>query len=341
MAHIVKAPARLALATNVYDMRWDRIDLSYEDRCIIDMTECTFGEPLPLMIFATKCRDLIRNNPRVIFTLRTRPSDFRGYADHIGMFRFMGFPRGNMPNSARSSKTFIPISVFQISKIKEQAADAPIGKFIQVYSRKMAQILSQEKNGETYDLFEYCLREMMRNAAEHSNGKNLVVFGQYWPVRGNAEIVICDDGVGVAEKLYENEYINCSTNREALKFAILPGISGVSRQERFQQDEFWGNSGFGLYVTSRFCSEFGSFRMISGNDGLTLANGYQTEHPWTFPGTCVQLQFSTKKAAGRVSRIGELVEEGKNEFKEILGDFPIQPSAASKFLASHFEKSDI
>lgn len=111
----------------------------------------------------------------------------------------------------------------------------------------------------------------MRNAVEYGAGENLVVFGQRWDANGVAEIVICDDGIGIAETLYDNECIDCNNGREAPKFVILPGISGVSRDERSSQDEKWGKSGFGTYVTSRFCAEYGSFRMISGDDALTFS----------------------------------------------------------------------
>lgn len=178
----------------------------------------------------------------------------------------------------------------------------------------------------------------MRNAVEHGAGKNLVVFGQRWDANGVAEIVIYDDGIGIAETLYDNEYIDCNNGREALKFAILPGISGVSRNERFSQDEKWGNSGFGLYVTSRFCAEYGSFRMISGNDALTFSRGIQSEHKWTVPGTFVQMRFSVQASSNQINRINQIIEDGKSEFLSILGDHPIQPSAASKLLASHFDK---
>lgn len=334
------APSRLVLATHIFGLGWNKLSLPAGCDCIIDMSTCTYGEPQGMILFAVTCRDLIKRHPSVNFKLQTAPNAFKGYASHVGLFKYIGFDLGNAPNTATGSKTYTPIRTFDIHRIKEAAGKIPIGKYLMSYSAELAQILCQSDRGDMFDLFEYCFREVMRNAVEHGAGNNLIVFGQRWNHKGSAEIVIYDDGIGVAETLYDNEYIDCNNGREALKFAILPGISGVSRDERFSQDEEWGNSGFGLYVTSRFCAEYGSFRIISGDDALTFSRGVQSEHKWTLPGTFVQLRFSVQSTSSQVSRINEIIEEGRSEFSGILGNFPIQPSAASKLLASHFYKED-
>ncbi|MBU2868309.1 hypothetical protein [Pacificibacter marinus] len=293
-----------------------------------------------MLLFAKQAKELIRKHPQIAFFVRTTQSDFTRYAGHVGFFKFIGFDLGKAPNEAHGSQNYSPVRTFSLPKLIKQAADEPVGKHLTKYSSELAEVLCQSRDGAIFDLYEYCFREIMRNAAEHSRGNELVVFGQHWPAKSISEIVVFDDGVGVSENLYENEYIECATNRDALKFAILPGISGVSRDDRMNQDDKWGNSGFGLYVTSRFCSEAGLFRIISGNSGLTLAKGVQTEHSWSHSGTWIHLRFRTDQAASQVERINEIIEEGKSEFSGILREFPIQPSAASKLLASHFEKSD-
>lgn len=338
MQVIIPAPYRLVLATHVFELGLDNLSLPDGCECIIDMSNCSYGEPQGMILFALICKDLIRRHPNVTFKLKTSANSFRGYASHVGMFRFIGFGLGNPPNTATGSKTYTPIRTFKVQNIKEMAQDAPVGKFLTGYSSELAAVLCQHGSGDIYDLFEYCFREVMRNAVEHGCGSNMVVFGQQWPANGVAEIIIHDDGVGIAETLYDNEYIDCNNGREALKFAILPGISGVSRDERFTQDEKWGNSGFGLYVTSRFCAEYGSFRLISGHDALTFSRGVQNEHKWKLPGTFVQMRFKVDSTSKQISRINEIIEEGNKEFASILGEHPIKPSAASKLLASHFEK---
>lgn len=335
------APSRLVLATHIFELGWDKLSLPAGCECVIDMSNCTYGEPQGIILFAVTCKNLIKRHPNVIFKLRTTSNSFSGYASHVGLFKYMGFNLGNAPNTALGSRTYTPIRTFSVLKLKELAGEIPVGRYLTKFSAELSKILCQSGNGDIFDLFEYCFREVMRNAVEHGNGENLVVFGQRWEAKGVAEIIIYDDGIGVAETLYDNEYIVCNNGREALKFAILPGISGVSRDVRFSQDEKWGNSGFGLYVTSRFCAEYGSFRIISGDDALTFSRGVQSEHKWALPGTFVQMRFSVQASSGQVSRINQIIDEGKSEFLKILGDHPIKPSAASKLLASHFEKEQL
>ncbi|WP_460273402.1 ATP-binding protein [Celeribacter sp. ULVN23_4] len=335
----IKTPRSLKLASHIYDLNLGKLLLDKYDEFLLDMSETSYGEPFAMLLLANQFKEMVDKSKNTVFLLKYPKNNFGGYAQHIGLFNYMGFALGNTPDSATGSKNYTPIRSFSISKILADRGDEPVGKYLTSYSSELSQVLCQASEGAAFDLFEYCLREIMRNSAEHSEGSSLVVMGQHWPSQHTAEIVVCDNGIGIANTLYDNEYIDCSTNREALKFALLPGVSGVSREERFEQDEFWGNSGFGLYVTSRFCSEHGSFRMISGDSGLTLARGYQTEHPaWGFGGTCVQMRFSTRQAENQTGRIAEIIEEGKSDFKGILSDYPIKPSAASKMLASHFDK---
>lgn len=291
-----------------------------------------------MMLLAVQFRQLMRRYPEVEYRLLSRANDFRGYADHMGYFRFLGFDRGTDVGGARGSSTYTPIEVFSIRQLQIEAGEEPYGKYVSSKARKLAKILSQQETGPLFDLFEYTFREIMRNAVEHSRGEELIVFGQFWPANEEAEIVVMDNGIGIARNLYDNESIECANNREALKFALMPGITGVPRQVRAKQDEHWGNSGFGLYVTSRFCSETGLFRVFSGSSALTLAKGIQTEHNWSFSGTCVQMRLSTARAQKRAERISEIVNEGQGERTNLFNDTPIKASVASKMLASHFEK---
>ena len=308
--------------------------------CIIDVSECRYGEPQGMILFAVLSRNLIRRHPNVKFSLRFKKNDFKGYAAHVGLFKLAGFELGHAPNIASGSINYLPVRHFRISDLIEAAENDPIGKYLMKYSRELANVLCQSSSSDVFDLFEYCFREVMRNAVEHGRGTELIVFGQHWKAKGIAEIVIYDNGVGIAETLYDNEYINCVNNRQALKFALLPGISGVSRKVRFTQDDTWGNSGFGLYVTSRFCAEFGSFRIISGRDALTFARGKQIEHQWSMQGTFIQMRFNVLSASTKIARINQIIEEGKSEFRQLIGNYPIEASAASQILASHFSKVD-
>ncbi|AXI47436.1 hypothetical protein C1J03_16325 [Sulfitobacter sp. SK012] len=291
------------------------------------------------MFLAAKIRILMKQHQKTKFILWTKNSQFTGWADHIGLFRFLGFKRGNETGAARGSTNYTPITVYDIAELRDAAGDIPVGKHVAKTIQGLAENLSQQDKGPVFDLVEYSLREIVRNAAEHSRGTKIALLGQCWPAKKMAEIIVMDNGVGIAENLYENELLECETNREALKFAILPGVTGVSLDDRLQQDDHWKNSGFGMFVTSRFCAENGLFRVVSGADGLSLGGEVQTEHPWSFKGTFVQMRLSFGDAQRRLDRIDELTDSGKIAFGELLKDHPIRASTASKLLASQFLKT--
>ncbi|MBT0958633.1 ATP-binding protein [Alphaproteobacteria bacterium KMM 3653] len=300
--------------------------------------ETTYAEPLPLLLLGRQVRDVVKSFPNCRFSLRAGKNSFHTYADHIGFFRFMGGRRGREPGEAWGSNRYIPIESFDIGEIQAAAKGGAVGEIMDAEASRLAIVLSQQDSGALFDVIQYTIREIIRNSAEHSRGTQISLMAQYWPAKGLAEIVITDDGVGIPYNIYENEYVECSTAREALKFALLPGVSGVSRQERAQQDEFWGNSGFGLYVTSRLCSENGGFRIISADQGLTLVGATQVEHDWSFRGTCVQLRLNVRDAIAMKDAIPRLVEEGETKRASLISRYPIQASAASKMLASQYRK---
>ena len=240
-----------------------------------------------------------------------------------------------------SSNNYIPVQSINIAELRTTAGNAPVGPIVKKISERLAATLCGGQSQQLHNLFEYCFREIMRNAAAHSGGNKITVMGQVWPALNETEIVVCDDGVGIAETLYDNDYIDCTNNLEALKFALLLGISRASLEERCSEDE-WGNSVFGLYFTSRFCGNKGIFRMISGNDGLTLSNGLQTHHEnWKQKGMLVHMRIKHEDGLAQLLKLGEINEEGKQEFlKNIVSDFPISASKASQMLSSDFKKSE-
>ena len=334
----ITIPRELRLAENIFDLRIDKLDLTHADGCVFDFSKCTFGEPFPLLLLADKIKHLVKRFPGKKYKLIAGKDDFHTFADHIGFFRYIGWPRGRKPGEAWGSKGYIPIELFDVREFQRRAGSGPIGSLINDEASRLATVLSQADEGATFDVLQYAIREIMRNAAEHSFGTRFSIMGQYWPTRHEAEIVIIDDGVGVPNNLYDNEYVECNNPREALKFALLPGISGVSLEDRIEQDHFWGNSGFGLFVTSRICSANGLFRIISGSQGITLVRGTQVEHDWHLDGTCVQMRLNVKRANLLKNAIAEIIEEGESQRAGLLQNFPIQASAASKMLASQFEK---
>lgn len=87
-------PTRLDGISTLLRLKLRDIDLSSHETCVINFTKCTFGEPLPMLLLGREINSLKAANPNVDFICRSRESKFRGYADHIGYFRYIGFDRG-------------------------------------------------------------------------------------------------------------------------------------------------------------------------------------------------------------------------------------------------------
>jgi hypothetical protein len=173
------------------------IQLSADEECAIHFSSCEFGEPLPMLILGREIRNLIRNNRGSKITAYSKPTSFRGYADHVGFFRYCGFQRGNEPGQALGSPNYIPITFLDIDDLKQASGDRPYAEIMVEKAAELTKVLMQEDNGPVFDVISYSIREMLRNAAEHSQSSVVVIFGQFWPQKHRAEIALFDAGIGI------------------------------------------------------------------------------------------------------------------------------------------------
>ena len=178
---------------------------------------------------------------------------FTSYAAHIGYFQAMGFSVGNAVGRARLTRRCFPIEVWDLERLRQESGAQPVGALAREKSAQLAAILAQSSTSDAFNLLQFSIQEITRNALEHSRGRSLLMLGQYWPKSGDAEIVIFDDGVGLFETLMDIELVDIKDNRAALRVALLPGVSGVPLRVRATQEEPFRNSGFGLYMVSRYC----------------------------------------------------------------------------------------
>lgn len=136
-----------------------------------------------MLLLGREIRTLKKNNPEIHLVCRSRSTQFRGYADHMGFFKYCGFNRGNHVGEALGSNTYLPIHVFDMDDWKAASGDRPYAEIVEEKSSELAHVLTQERNGGLFTAVQYSLREMMRNSVGHSFGDLLVVFAQYWPAK--------------------------------------------------------------------------------------------------------------------------------------------------------------
>ncbi|MBY6048602.1 hypothetical protein [Vannielia litorea] len=313
--------------------------IDHFEKIELDFRWCKFAEPFPLLYLSARLNKLRHSGVDIKTILPERGGNqFLGYASHVGFFDLIGQEIGRRVGEAYGSSSYFPIMQWSIDDVRRQAGDRPVAEKIDELAASMAKVLMQADTGDVFDVVKFSIREIVRNSFEHSRGKNCTFLGQYWPTRGEAEIVSLDDGIGIAETLWDNEYINASNNLAAIKLSLFPGVTGVSRSERSSQDYYWGNSGFGLYLLSNLFGDFGEFRIISNNDCLTLSNGKQYHRKVPFDGTGVALRFPVDQLGAAAARFPYLIEKGEKLRSELLRDFPIQASTASKMLRNDFSR---
>ena len=206
---------------------------------------------------------------------------------------------------------------------------------MQVIGDNLSSRLLQTTSGNSFKTLSYLCREILRNIVEHSYSKRMYYCAQYYPSKKRVSVIIADEGEGVRSSLNEAPNINILTDREALKEAILPGVSGRAHKytKRNSVGHDFANSGFGLFLTRRICESNGNFLIASGSAGIsTTAQDLRHYDNVCFDGTIIRLGLDLT----RVAKIEESINIFRREAETIksvatkLG--VVSPSAASTMI---------
>jgi anti-sigma regulatory factor (Ser/Thr protein kinase) len=247
----------------------------------------------------------------------------------VGFFDYFGASYGKRTDEAHGSDTFIPISIRRTSEIRELASEgfSAIGDVLHREAERLATVLTRSDSGDLQDTLAYSIREILRNVVEHSEADEIVFSAQFWPTKHQVEVVVADQGIGLAKSLIENPKLDIATDEEALKQAIMPGVSSKAWRRGRRHDE-WANSGYGLFMTERLCSLGGTFALISGTGILHRRAELTTIKPFRWHGTVVILQLDTSKLDSLSRRLSDFRDEGA-AIERHLKNFTTGPSRAS------------
>lgn len=331
---IVRIPAKVNVDTVIEFSK--SFEIPECQRCVFDFTNVSWCEPFGLLYLARILRSRSLIDDDIEFVARTRESSFRGYASHIGFFRYAGFKRGNRPGEVDAAGNYVPIQRWRISDVQEEAGYSPYGELIERKSIELCRVMLQTDRGNSFDYIQYALREILRNSVEHSSGEEVIFCAQYWPTKKSVEIAIIDDGVGLKRALRSNDRLSVPNDAAAVQMALMPGISGKAKNKR--RRDVWENSGYGLFMTSNLCGRSGSFRIVSGKAGIHLSEGRRTKFNARFKGTGVQLRMEIPDAKALNDMLQEFRLKGRQLAQKLNGKSVIEPSMASLMLANDFKK---
>ena len=317
-------------------------DMDYDDHYYFDVSEVSNYEPFPMLLTAAAIRQFKESWDWIGCDYQLRYNDDKNfsYACHMGYFKSAGFPFGNDPGEASGSSTYIPLKKINVNDWMKAAID--VGDYsdqvdiIEKESKKLAWVLGQQNN-ELAKLFQYLIREAIRNVPEHADTDEFWICGQYWGNRSGkpAEIAILDEGCGILKSLQKNrnhrKYI--SNNEEALRWAVKPGVSASFDPARGNKaDNPNGNSGYGLFIISEICKlTNGRMTLLSNDNCLRIFPNSISMQGTNFHGTAIGIRINTDGIHGYQQLIDKARRQGEKTAKNIKHAFK-EASVPSKGL---------
>lgn len=303
----------------------------------LDFQNTKFVTPFGMLYLASHLRHIAKSTTIKLFVINYQ---HHSYLSHMGFFQSFGLNFGNLPGQASGSDTYVPVTTIPVQTFKHQSIGNQIGQHCEDEGQRLAKILLREDKSYTYQVISYSIRELLRNVVEHSDASEISYCAQFWPRSGRAEITVMDDGKGVWGGLSTNPNLVIKTHNEALNLSLLPGISGkMYKGVKVQMSNEWQNSGLGLYVTSKLCSDFGSFFIASGNSGIHISNGNKKQYYASLQGTVVRLVINTRKITQSSNTlIQEIVKEGKAREEYLRNCGTIQGDTASMMVTDEMKK---
>ncbi|MFA5158448.1 MAG: hypothetical protein WC451_04680 [Patescibacteria group bacterium] len=171
------------------------------------------------------------------------------YAERMGLFKILGIKSGISIIEHESAGRFIPLT--QIKNSKE------LTEFIS----EMTPLLHLDsRNAET---IKYIVSELVRNVLEHSDSKNgAILSAQYHKKSNTIRIGIADTGVGIKKTINVSHF--AGSDLEAIRLALVPGITGTTKREGGTEY----NAGAGLFFIKSIASVNRNFFLIYSGSAL-------------------------------------------------------------------------
>ena len=331
----VKIPSRMDLAS-AFDFAKELDYYCFHDSLTIDFSEKTFFAPFSMLLIASKLKFL---SEKYKVNLRSYNYNNHDYLAHMGFFRMFGWNYGRDVGEAWGSQNYLPITKIDRGSFYENPTDKyhELPDLIQRNVDRIALVISRdrEKNPVLFDVLSYSIREIMRNVFEHSRSDSLYFAAQYWPNSSKVEFAISDFGVGIRRGLAENPNFAFDNDKDAIELSLMPSVSGKTHLPRTSEN--WFNSGYGLYMTSRFARSGGNFVIASNSKAVHLSRRTKSNYNTSFPGTIIRFNIDARELFDVKSMLDQFRKEGNEIAKTISGTGSRPPSAMSLILRRDFK----
>lgn len=308
------------------------------DFLMLDFSGLAYVKPFGMLVVAQTIQSFRKRAPQVKIAPVPHRSEAERYAAHMGFFQACGIDLGKQPGQAKGSDRYLPLTYRETQGLA--SPDEHLGTQISRLSLQLAQMLTQDTSGAVVDVLEYSFREIIRNVAEHSQSPDFGYCAQYWSKSDEVEIALIDRGIGLRASLAQNPYLqpHLQADRDALKLALMPGISGkVYPGKKSDDDDPWENSGFGLYMNYRLCNEGGSFFIASGQTGLYREKEEDNRYlDCVLPGVALCLRMKVNRLTKLDQLLRQFAREGEEAAKTFAGGVVPQGDRLSMMLRKDF-----
>lgn len=295
------------------------------DDYVLDFGEVSFASPG----WMVSVGDALRKFRRDREGSRRTAANYKGrpcleYAARAGFFRSFGMSFGQPTGAVASTDSYIPVTVGEVDDIRTRAFEdfAHHGDVVQDDAERMVAVLTQSSEGPVFETLSYAIREIVRNVVEHSQSSTYSFAAQFWPANGTAEVVVSDEGVGIARTLRANSRNDVTDDAAALDLAVRPGVSSRDVKRR-RPNDVWANSGYGLYMVRNLCRVGGSFTLASGSRALISTEAGDELVEADRDGTTVVARLATARIGDLGERLSEFRDRAHGE------RVAIRPSGAS------------
>ena len=231
-----------------FDRFVDGLDFSESDRLEIDTHPKWINvHPAVLTLAASLALQVGKEN----VTLPSLTATSGSYLDSMGLFKFTNQKSPYNINKKDPSGRFVPLSI-----IKTPAQQ----------SRFVTEIVPMlHLEAEKADAIKYVIGELVRNVLEHSMSEyGAIVAAQYYKKTNTIRIGICDGGIGIRKSLEHFWPGHAQNDIDAIKWALLPGISGTTTQAGGTGD----NAGAGLFFIKSIAKVARNYFMVYSGSGI-------------------------------------------------------------------------
>ena len=311
-------------------------DLEDSEKYVFDFDRIGYVNPFSMLYFTHHLNLFADSKPDSDFSSYGHQG--HSYLAHMGFFQEFGLDYGKKPGEAKGSSRYLPIIKKEVNELWKESTGV-IGDRVEEWANELSKLLIQADSGDLLETLTYSIREIMRNVVEHSKSDYLMFCGQYWPSKNKAEIAILDSGIGISKGLSTNPNLEYATDKDAINLSLMPGISGKAFKgsKLVDKNDPWANSGYGLYMTNRICSNGGSFFVVSGDSAVYISKGYKNNLSARLSGTAISMEFDVRKLNDLNAMLKSFREEGRKIEKDLKLSGGIEPSSASMMLSKDFK----